>query len=267
MFLRKAVTLIRNVIVGGSDKSYQTCKFECDSASDLPAQDQTTYMIDIGSEAHDIDQNATYMMKSNGTWTLQEAGTAAYTKAETDALLADKADKSTTYTKTQTDNLLAAKADASSVYTKTQTDNLLAAKADASSVYTKTQTDNLLAAKADASSVYTKTQTDSHIQTDVFGYSDSMPRVTANSDLNEYTLPGSYVCLSASNAGTLDNSPFGGTYNASAFKLEVRYIQSANNIQQTIYPLYSDGSFFIRRKMTGADGTWRQWVYFSGTPV
>ena len=248
MFLRKAVTLIRNVIVGGSDKSYQTCKFECDSASDLPAQDQTTYMIDIGSEAHDIDQNATYMMKSNGTWTLQEAGTAAYTKAETDALLADKADKSTTYT-------------------KTQTDNLLAAKADASSVYTKTQTDNLLAAKADASSVYTKTQTDSHIQTDVFGYSDSMPRVTANSDLNEYTLPGSYVCLSASNAGTLDNSPFGGTYNASAFKLEVRYIQSANNIQQTIYPLYSDGSFFIRRKMTGADGTWRQWVYFSGTPV
>ena len=111
MFLRKAVTLIRNVIVGGSDKSYQTCKFECDSASDLPAQDQTTYMIDIGSEAHDIDQNAKYCMKSDGTWVLQEAGTAAYTKAETDALLADKADKSTTYTKTQTDNLLAAKQD------------------------------------------------------------------------------------------------------------------------------------------------------------
>ena len=111
MFIRKAVKLIRNVIVGGADKSYQTCYFECDSASDLPAQNQSDYVIDIGSEAHDIDQNAKYMMKSNGTWTLQEAGTAAYTKAETDALLADKADKSTTYTKTQTDNLLAAKQD------------------------------------------------------------------------------------------------------------------------------------------------------------
>lgn len=90
MFLRKACTFIRNVISGGNDVSYQTCRFECDSAADLPVQNQTDYMIDIGSEAHDIYNNATYMMDSSGTWQLQQAGTAAYTKAETDALLSDK---------------------------------------------------------------------------------------------------------------------------------------------------------------------------------
>ena len=249
MFLRKAVTLIRNVIVGGSDKSYQTCKFECDSAADLPAQDQTTYMIDIGSEAHDIDQNATYMMKSNGTWTLQEAGTAAYTKSETDALLADKADKSTTYT-------------------KTQTDSLLAAKADASSVYTKTQTDNLLAAKADASSVYTKEQTKSRIQSDIYGIGNNeiIPD-NANLDLSPYTEAGVYVRQTLPTS-SINGLPFDGNlYNYAAFKLKVEYINSVNNIQQTIIPLYSSGGYFTRVRMTGVSGTWRQWQYFSGTPV
>ena len=41
-----------------------------------------------------------------------------YTKEEANALLADKADKSSVYTKSEADNLLSAKADASAVYTK-----------------------------------------------------------------------------------------------------------------------------------------------------
>ena len=41
-----------------------------------------------------------------------------YTKEEANALLADKADKSSVYTKSEADNLLNAKADASAVYTK-----------------------------------------------------------------------------------------------------------------------------------------------------
>ena len=45
----------------------------------------------------------------------------AYTKAQTDALLAEKADKSTTYTKTQVDNALSEKANAATTYTKDET--------------------------------------------------------------------------------------------------------------------------------------------------
>ena len=46
----------------------------------------------IGSRAHDIDQNAWYEMQSSGTWVLQDAGSAAYTKAEVDTMMAAKQD-------------------------------------------------------------------------------------------------------------------------------------------------------------------------------
>ena len=84
----------------------------------------------------------------------------SYTKAQTDALLNLKADKSTTYTKTQTDNLLSAKANKSTTYTKTEVDTALAEKANASTTYTKTEVNTALAAKADKTDTYTKTQTD-----------------------------------------------------------------------------------------------------------
>ena len=84
----------------------------------------------------------------------------SYTKAQTDALLNLKADKSTTYTKTQTDNLLNAKANKSTTYTKTEVDTALAEKANASTTYTKTEVNTALAAKADKTDTYTKTQTD-----------------------------------------------------------------------------------------------------------
>lgn len=48
-------------------------------------------------------------------------GDDSYTKAQTDALLAEKADKSTTYTKTQVDNALSEKANAATTYTKDET--------------------------------------------------------------------------------------------------------------------------------------------------
>ena len=48
--------------------------------------------------------------------------TDAYTKAQTDALLDEKADKSSTYTKTETNTLLNAKANTDNVYTKTETE-------------------------------------------------------------------------------------------------------------------------------------------------
>lgn len=61
--------------------------FECDTASDLPAQNQTTYKIGIGSTAHIIDTNAEYAITSGGTWYVQETGVDVYTKSEVDNLI------------------------------------------------------------------------------------------------------------------------------------------------------------------------------------
>ena len=86
--------------------------FECDSVTDLPAQNQTTYKIGIGSTAHIIDTNAEYAITSAGIWYVQTAGIDVYTKAQTDALLNQKANAADVYTKTQTDTLLNAKQNA-----------------------------------------------------------------------------------------------------------------------------------------------------------
>ena len=83
-----------------------------------------------------------------------------YTKTEANALLNDKADKSTTYTKTEANDLLDNKADKSTTYTKTETNALLDDKADKSTTYTKTETNDLLNNKVDKTDVYTKTQVD-----------------------------------------------------------------------------------------------------------
>ena len=79
----------------------------------------------------------------------------AYTKTETNSLLAEKADKETTYTKTEVDALIPEPVDA---YTKTETNSLLAEKADKETTYTKTEVDALIPEPVDA---YTKTETNS----------------------------------------------------------------------------------------------------------
>lgn len=100
-----------------------------------------------------------------------------YTKAETDALLTDYYDKSAT------DSLLSAKADASALadyYTKSESDILWATKANISDLndyYTKTAADTLLAAKADASALndyYTKSQSEAIDISDKFVRNSSL---------------------------------------------------------------------------------------------
>lgn len=68
---------------------YEVAHIQCDTAADLPGvNDFPNITLIQGSEAHDIDQNANYMMKSDGTWILQQAGQAAYTKSEIDTMIA-----------------------------------------------------------------------------------------------------------------------------------------------------------------------------------
>lgn len=81
--------------MGGYDangKRYIVIDIECDTDADLPAVnyfDDAECVIGQSSTAHVIDTNAKYQMKSSGVWVLQTAGTAAYTKAEVDAMISN----------------------------------------------------------------------------------------------------------------------------------------------------------------------------------
>lgn len=74
-------------------------KFECDTIADLPpinyidtTENLTT--LSMGSEAHIIEDNTIYKLKSDGTWRKQDEASRfnVYTKDETDQLLEDMAD-------------------------------------------------------------------------------------------------------------------------------------------------------------------------------
>lgn len=67
--------------------------FEVDQETDLPAQNAFSsdgVKIAMTSTAHVIKDNSNFEMMSDGTWSTQAAGTAGYTKAEVDDLLANK---------------------------------------------------------------------------------------------------------------------------------------------------------------------------------
>lgn len=104
---------------------------------------------------------------------------------------------------------------------------------------------------------------------DVFGLgsSSTIPN-GANLNDNDYVIPGVYIrSTSPSNSGITNIPMDGDTYAYSAFKLTVEYVNSENNIRQTLIPLYSSTGFFVRHKMAGASGTWRSWYYYGGTEV
>lgn len=81
--------------LGGYDSQgnrYIWVDLECDSISDLPQPDyfktDAACIISMGSKAHTIQENADFMMQSSGSWSMQQPGSAAYTKSEVDALIA-----------------------------------------------------------------------------------------------------------------------------------------------------------------------------------
>lgn len=80
--------------------------FEVDEETDLPAQNAFSsdgVKIAMTSTAHVIKDNSYFEMMSDGTWSMQQSGTAAYTKSEVDALLAAKQDV-LTFDSTPTDS-------------------------------------------------------------------------------------------------------------------------------------------------------------------
>lgn len=138
----------------------------------------------------------------------QGSGVDAYTKAETNALLAGKADVGDSYTKSEENTLLMGKADASTTYTKSEVNTLLNGKADKATTYTKSEvdaliqgggtpvdaytkseTDALLSTKADKATTYTKTEVDTALSskansTDVYSKTETYSKSEANTLLD-----------------------------------------------------------------------------------
>ena len=235
----KLVTIYWSHYNSGISRTEVRGLLEVDTLSDLPTPDAITgYRLTIGCEADIIDTAARYKMDSSGLWHVQEQGTDFYTKSEIDTMMAGKADTATTL----------------SGYGITD-------------AYTKTETDNLLVAKADAANVYTKAQTNSRIQADVFGVGNNT-YIADNSDMNSFTTAGIYIRQYSSGLSNFTNLPMNGsTYPYEPFKLVVEYLNSPNNIMQTILPTYSSFGYFRRIRIYGAGGTWQPWQYFAGTPV
>lgn len=98
------------------------------------------------------DASKAVVVDAQGNYTLANVSVDAYTKSETDALLADKADTTDVYTKAEVDSDLALKADASNVYTKAEVDADLLLKANAADVYTKAAADEKFALASDLAS-------------------------------------------------------------------------------------------------------------------
>lgn len=284
MFITRQTYVIQNI----NGVIYRLCEFECDSVADLPAQAQTGWNVMTGSKAHVIDANSLYAIKSTGAWVLQNAdGTVGYTKEEIDALLDDKANTTDVYTKQQTDGeILGAinDLDVSSVggttkyiYQIKQTNGKISANSYPSDATptngstklvqsggVKTYVDN---AKTAANN-YTDTQVATKASiNDVFGTGGNT-YIPDASDLNTYTQAGVYVRQFSTGLADFSNIPMDGTtYAYQPFRLVVEYLNSPNNIIQTLIPTYSNCGYFKRVRIFGASGTWQPWVYFSGTAV
>lgn len=105
MIFRKEYKQLGTVNVGTvQDPSYKPVMWvylELDSTADLADLNPSSqnypfsdYALVTGSEAHIIDGNTMYMMKSDNTWVIQDEASRmnVYTKDETDQLLTDMAD-------------------------------------------------------------------------------------------------------------------------------------------------------------------------------
>ncbi|KAA6391145.1 MAG: hypothetical protein EZS28_013328 [Streblomastix strix] len=125
----------------------------------------TTTIHSVGITYQDYD-NSNVILAGGGVRAIADIQSASYTKAQDDALLLLKADKTQlidSYTKTETNNLLNNKTNTGVSYTKSEDDALLLLKADKTQLidsYTKTETDTKLGLKADQSTTYTKAQDD-----------------------------------------------------------------------------------------------------------
>lgn len=221
-------------------------KMECDTLSDLPAIDaystSANIVLALGSEAHVIDPNSKYQMKSDGTWIIQDVGNDYYSKSEIDDKLQviDELDD-------MQDRALA------ELYGETA--NLSVDKQDKLVLGTNFDSNPTSGSNYPVRSGGVVNYT--------FGAAaDTIP---TGANLNNYIDPGSYRCETNTIAASLLNCP-----TANGFRLEVKstIASSATGYQlQFIYPNNANGEFFMRRRGSASSGTWSSWFKFQGTAV
>ena len=186
---------------------------------------ETWVSISDSSGIPDAPVDGAMYGRKDGEWdTVADAGD-VYTKTETNTLLDDKADKTTTYTKTEVDAQqnaqdvnIQANADAIAdlpapvdTYTKTEIDTQqnaqdveIAKKANTDDTYTKTQTDTLLDNKANVGDSYTKAETynNTEIDSKLFEKADktttyTKDEVDASQDAQDVTISGNTSAIGA----------------------------------------------------------------------
>lgn len=234
------------------------CVIECDTVSDLPAMSQSGWSFMLGSKAHDISTNAWYSMKSDGTWVLQEPGTAAYTKAEVDAIIAaldaPTAGGSGRYISEiyETDGVI--HATPATIQTSVNTSN----NAVSSNAVKNYVDDSIQTANA-----YTDTGVQA-AKDDWFLLGTQITAATAHANnLNNYKTPGHYYIASNTAAGNTDNTPV--NY---AGKLNVELISNATNyIRQTYFANTDSTGLISVRRYKGVDpdtqeDIWSEWITF-----
>lgn len=92
----------------------------------------------------------------------------------------------------------------------------------------------------------------------VYGYGNA---ITSNSNLNDYTHPGSYYCQNATVAGSLTNTPISNA----GFRLVVESLTNTDvRFIQTIYANGNDGAFYQRKQTSQGMSSWYK---FTGTAV
>ena len=236
---------------------YVLAEFQVDTASNLP-QSTTNTKISIGPKANVIDTGAVYKMGANDTWILQVAGTAAYTKAEVDAIIA---------------SLDAPTVGGSSRYISEiyETDGII--HATPANIQTSVNTSNNAVSSnavknyVDDSIQGANTYTDTKAQAakdDWFQLGTQITAATLHAnDLNNYKTPGHYYIASNTAAGNTDNTPV--NY---AGKLNVELISNATNyIRQTYFANTDSTGLISVRRYKGVDpdtqqDIWSDWVTF-----
>jgi len=134
---------LKAMVDAKADKSNTYTKAQVNSALALKADKSNTYtkaQVDeaLAGKQDELVAGDNITIEGNVISATGGGSGDSYTRAETDALLAEKADADDVYTKSEVDTALAGKADKADTYTKQEVDEALAEKADVTDIPTKT---------------------------------------------------------------------------------------------------------------------------------
>ncbi len=268
-------------------------EFEVDDVASLPAQNQTTYSIGIGSVANVISNGSKYKMQSSGTWVLQPSeggGGDGYTKAEVDALIQDTKDYADGEILGAINDLDVPAVGGSTryIYSISQADGKISASAYTSDSAPTTGSTKLVQSGGvktyvddakTAANTYTDTAVANKIGlADVFGQGTRIQGTEdVHANLDDYYTAGNYYILTAGDAGNTDNKPNDPDFNVAGVRSRVLVFQfsGTTNTDARCFQIYipartssstGTGCLYIRyRYISSGAGYWTGWFRLDGT--